>query len=154
MNLYIVRHGKAAKGKKDRLRPLTRRGIRETKAAAGFLKRMGVQPGAIWHSERVRAIETAKILEALHPKAGLFEKIHMGPDDSVAPMMQMIEQASDDLMIVGHLPHLGKLIAKLLNAKKSDEILRFPPSTIVILTDQEGKWSIDAVVPPVLAALC
>jgi phosphohistidine phosphatase len=148
MNLYVVRHGKAAKGGKDRLRPLTRRGIRETHAAAEFLKRLRAQPEAIWHSDRVRAIETARILEALHPKDGVIQQKNMGPDDSVGPLIRLIDRTASDVMIVGHLPHLGKLVAKLVDAKKSDEILRFPPSTVVILTDQERKWSIEAVIPP------
>jgi len=117
MNLYIVRHGKAAKGAKDRLRPLTKRGIRETSTVASFLKRLGVQPSVIWHSDRVRAVETARILEILQPKRGLIEQKHMGPDDPIAPMLRLIEKGASDVMIVGHLPHLGKLVANLLNAK-------------------------------------
>jgi len=153
MNLYIVRHGKAAKGAKDRLRPLTKRGIRETSTVASFLKRLGVQPSVIWHSDRVRAVETARILEILQPKRGLIEQKHMGPDDPIVPMLRLIEKGESDVMIVGHLPHLGKLVANLINAKKSDDILRFPPSTTVILTDQEGEWSIEAVLPPALAVI-
>jgi phosphohistidine phosphatase len=150
MTLYLVRHGKARKGGKDRLRPLTQRGIRETRAAAEFLKRMRIQPMAIWHSDRVRAVQTARILEELVPKQGLIEKPDMGPEDSVGFIMQSIARSRGDLIIVGHLPHLGKLVAKLTGAPKSKDVLRFTPSTIVVLSQDNGKWSIDAVIPPPL----
>jgi phosphohistidine phosphatase len=148
MTLYIVRHGRARKGGKDRLRPLTERGIRETRAAADFLKRMGIRPRAIWHSDRVRAIQTARLLKGLRPAWGLIEQPDMGPADSVGAVMRAIKRARGDVMIVGHLPHLGKLVAKLIGGNTSDEILGFPPSTIVVLSDVEGKWCIEAVIPP------
>jgi len=148
MTLYIVRHGRARKGGKDRLRPLTERGIRETRAAAEFLKRIRVRPKAIWHSDRVRAIQTARLLRGLRPAGGLIEQPDMGPDDSVGFIVKRIKQARGDLMIVGHLPHLGKLVAKLIDGNISDEILRFPPSAVVVLGDEEGNWAIEAVLPP------
>jgi phosphohistidine phosphatase len=153
MTLYIVRHGRARKGGKDLLRPLTARGIRETRAAAGFLKRMGIRPRAIWHSDRVRAIQTARLLKVLRPAWGLIEQPDMGPEDSVGPIMRAIKRARGDVMIVGHLPHLGKLVAKLIGGNISDEILGFPPSTIVVLSDEEGKWAIEAVLPPAVTAI-
>jgi phosphohistidine phosphatase len=148
MTLYIVRHGKARKGGKDRLRPLTQRGIRESRAAAEFLKRMRIQPTAIWHSDRVRAVQTAQILEGLQPTNGLIEQPEMGPADPITPLIRLIERSSGGMMIVGHLPHLGKLVSKLIKAGKSKEILQFTPSTVVILRRDEEKWVIDAVLPP------
>ncbi|HEV8291113.1 MAG TPA: phosphohistidine phosphatase SixA [Tepidisphaeraceae bacterium] len=148
MTLYLVRHGKARKGGNDRLRPLTRRGIRETRAAAQFLKRMRIQPVAIWHSNRVRAVQTARILEELAPKHGLIEQAEMGPDDSVGRITQLIRRARGELIIVGHLPHLGKLVAKLIDRKKAKDIHQVSPSTIVALRKKGRNWLIDAVIPP------
>jgi phosphohistidine phosphatase len=153
MTLYLVRHGKARKGGKDRLRPLTQRGIRETRAAAEFLDRMRIRPTAIWHSNRVRAVETAKILQRLQPRQRLIEQPGLGPADLVGPLVRRIQRSPSELMIVGHLPHLGKLLAKLLGAGKSKELLHFTPSTVVILRREERKWSIDAVLPPTLTAI-
>lgn len=153
MNLYLVRHGKAHKGGRDVLRPLMRRGIRETKALADFLKKMGIRPAVIWHSERVRAIETAQVLKKLRPRRGLIQKAGMGPDDPVGPMLKLIEREKSDVMIVGHLPHLGKLLAKLVDAGDADEILHFPPSTAVIVSDATGRWSIEAVIPPSVSSI-
>jgi phosphohistidine phosphatase len=152
MTLYLVRHGKARKGGKDRLRPLTKRGIRETQAAADFLKRMRVQPSAIWHSDRVRAVQTARILQELHPKQGLVGQSDMGPEDSVVPIIESIERSRGELIIVGHLPHLAKVVARLTGGPASKDILRFAPSTIVVLRRDDELWSIDAVVPPPLTA--
>ena len=152
MTIYLVRHGKARKGGKDKLRPLTQRGRRETQAAAKFLSLMGVEPAAIWHSDRVRAQQTARILKSLHPRQGLIEQPDMGPEDPVAPMMRAIERCKGEVIIVGHLPHLGTLISNLLNGGKWKDGLRITPSTIVVLRREEGKWSIQAVIPPPLTA--
>ncbi len=148
MTLFLIRHGKARKGGPDRLRPLTQRGIRETRAAAQFLKRMRIEPVAIWHSDRVRAVQTARILKELAPKQGLIEQAEMGPDDSVGRITRLIRRARGELIIVGHLPHLGKLVANLIDGKKARDVHQVSPRTIVVLRKEGRKWSIDAVIPP------
>jgi len=151
MMLYLVRHGKARKGGKDRLRPLTQRGISQTEAVAGFLKRLGLRPSVILHSDRVRAVQTAGIIAAALRTERLVEQAGIGPEDSIRPILRRIKQARNQTMIVGHLPFLNELISKLISGKTSPELLKFSPSTVVALTNDEGKWVIAWVLSPDVA---
>lgn len=154
MNLYLVRHGKSRKGGKDRLRPLTLGGIAEVKAIAGFLKPLRLRVRAIWHSDRVRAIETAQILSgAVAMTGGMSKHLDMGPDDSIRPTVRRIKKVRGDVMIVGHLPHLGKLASKLLTGSASREIVKFSTGSVAALTRETGgKWCLEWLSAPMLAA--
>src|SRR4051794_21304871 len=115
MTVYLVRHGKARKGGKDRLRPLLPRGVREIRAMASFLRPLKLRAGAMWHSDRTRSIQTAHILSsAMTYKGKAVQRRDLGPDDSIASAIGGIKKARGDLIIVGHLPHLEKLASILL----------------------------------------
>src|SRR5881392_4117975 len=151
MKLYLVRHGKARKGGKDRLRPLTRVGVEEMEAMAGLLRRMRVRVGAIWHSDRVRAIETAKILAKV-VRGKMIEREGMGPEDGIGPILRGISQAREDLIIVGHLPHLGRVVSRLVRGSASGEVVRFKTGGVTVLERQgNGRWLIDWALPPEVA---
>jgi len=49
-------------------------------------------------------------------------------------------------MLVGHLPHLSRLVGLLVISNPEIEIVRFRNAEIVCLTQQERKWAIDWVI--------
>lgn len=153
MKLYLVRHGKARKGGKDRLRPLTLGGIAEIEAVAALLKRLRLRMEAIWHSDRVRAVETAQILLGAVVMTGRMSRhADMGPDDSIRPVLRKIKKTRGDLMIVGHLPHLSKLASKLLTGSASREIVKFSTGSVAALTREiDGGWCLEWLSAPMLA---
>jgi len=153
MTLYLVRHGKARKGGKDRQRPLMARGINDLKSVAAFLKRLRLPVSQIWHSDRVRAMETARMVAPAVVLSGkMLERPGLGPGDSVDAAIRQIKNVRGDLMIVGHQPFLGKLASKLLKQKSSDEIVKLPTSSVLALASEDGKWAVAWLLPPVLVS--
>ncbi len=52
--------------------------------------------------------------------------------------LSTIEQ---DLMLVGHLPHLSKLVSLLLTGREDIELIAFRMGGVVCLErDEEGRW--------------
>jgi phosphohistidine phosphatase len=51
-------------------------------------------------------------------------------------------------MLVGHLPHLSRLVSLLLTRNPKIQVVRFRNAGIVCLTQQEGKWAVDWVMQP------
>jgi phosphohistidine phosphatase len=121
MEIYILRHGEAEMrqpGHADGDRKLTSYGKRDLKAVLKVAHKLGVAPQVILTSPLRRAQETAKIAaEVLHSKH-IVETKSLLPDASPDLVWKEIgaQQKVDCILIAGHNPHLGSLMAMLLEA--------------------------------------
>ena len=161
MKLYLVQHGEAKSKDEDPGRHLTEKGRRDAEKAAAFLKAAGLSAGAVWHSGKTRAAETAGILgRALGLEGAVAEHAGLAPNDPVEPVRDEVDRASggpgggpdEGLMIVGHLPFTGKLASLLVAGSESAGVVAFRQGGVVCLerTD-DGSWSVLwAVVPELL----
>jgi phosphohistidine phosphatase len=142
MRLYLVQHGKAKPKEEDPDRSLTETGILETERIATFLKSIRLAVAAIWDSGKTRAAQTAEILaSALSPKNGVVHRDNLSPNDPVRPTIERLSSVHEDMMIVGHLPHLGKLASALLIGNEEADVVAFRNSGIVCLErDETGAY--------------
>ena len=105
----------AASGEDDALRPLTREGARRMKRAARGLARVAPRIELLATSPLVRAVETAHILA---PELGLgdLEEIRelraTARPEALAAWLRA--RRAGAVAVVGHEPHLGRLVAWLL----------------------------------------
>ena len=150
MKLYLVQHAESKSEKIDPTRGLTEKGEADVKKVAAFLKPLGLTVTAIWHSGKTRAFQTAEILrQALSAKQGVLERGGLAPLDPVQPIQEEIFQVSEDLMIVGHLPFMGKLASALAAGSESADAVAFRQGGIVCLEcDDQGTWSVRWAVTP------
>ena len=109
MRLYLVRHGEALREPEE----LSPRGRAQADWLAEDLVRTGVQVAEIQHSGKARARETAERL-ALRIGARVSFLSGLKPDDDPALVGEILLAEEQDLMIVGHLPHLPRLAAWLV----------------------------------------
>ena len=141
MDFYLVRHGEAKAETEDPRRPLSDRGRREVEEVARAAAAKGIRALAILHSDKLRAKETAEILARyLSPIGGVRETKGLGPQDDPLVAKAELEAAADSLMLVGHLPHLGRLASLLLTGDSEKGSVDFPPAGLVCLSHQEGRW--------------
>ena len=139
MRLYLVRHGEAVSEEADPARPLSSRGREQAGKVARFLKPLGISVGSVQHSGKLRAAQTAEILAGSIASAeGVRERPGLGPMEPVEPMADEIGEAEADLMIVGHLPFLGRLASRLILGDAGRDIVTFREATTVCL---EGEPS-------------
>jgi phosphohistidine phosphatase len=115
---------------------------------ARFLKPLRLRLGAIWHSDRVRAIQTAGLLSPAVVVKKRVELKDIGPDDRIGPLHRRLRKVRGDLMIVGHLPFLDKLLARLIAGSSAATLVNFTTSSIVALADDEGDWRIQWMMSP------
>ena len=154
MNIYLVQHGESKPEEIDPERRLTENGVRAVQKVADFLRRSGgVQVDAIWHSGKTRAQQTAELL-APSTRAGAKAVMHhdgLAPKDAVEPIKQELEQANRNVMIVGHLPFLGRLAALLLTGNADNDAVAFQFGCVVCLKrDDAGKWRLEWMTVPTL----
>jgi phosphohistidine phosphatase len=149
MHVYLVRHGEAAAAQVDSARPLTLEGRRQCEAVAAFLKRNGARASAIWHSPKVRARETAEILRDSALGGGLIEHRGLLPEDHPSEAALAIDAETDDLCIVGHLPHMSYLASALLVGPNAAPFALFDTaSTLCIERTGPSRWHLQWFISP------
>ncbi|TLM97403.1 phosphohistidine phosphatase SixA [bacterium] len=138
MDIYLIQHAEAVSEKEDPARPLSHEGEVTMEKVAALATRLRIKPDFVFHSEKLRAKQTAEILaRQLGLSDKLREKHGLGPLDPVAPVAQWLkEQAAKGLVglaIVGHLPFLDKLAALLITGKEEFGVVSFQNGAIVKL---------------------
>ena len=144
MHIYLVQHAEAKKEDEDPLRPLSEKGIHDIQKIASYLSMLHIKVDAIFHSAKLRAKQTAEILyQALRPMQGISEKEGLSPLDEPSIIAERLEDTADSLVLVGHLPHLGRLASLLLCKDQNKDIISFRMAGVVCLKrDEAKKWSL------------
>ena len=150
MRIYLVRHGVAKSKEQDPQRRLTDRGAHDAQKIAAFLEPLHLNVKAIWHSGKPRAAQTAEILvEAVSTEDGMIERSGMAPNDPVLPMIKSAIGAGGDVVLVGHLPFLGKFASALVTRNDDADLIAFEPATVVCLEDDTANnWRIAWTITP------
>jgi phosphohistidine phosphatase len=153
MNLYLVQHGKALDKSQDPERSLSERGIEELKGVTAFIqKKRIIDLEVIYHSGKKRAEQTAAILaDAIAPKRGIKTIEGLSPMDDPMIWAARLAESSQDVMLVGHLPHLSYLASLLLSGNKSQEIIQVRNGGIICLSLNQGsQWMLEWIITPYL----
>ncbi len=152
MVLYLVQHGESKREEEDPARDLTEKGYREVQKVAEFLKKRGLAVTQVYHSGKTRAASTAGILAAaLQPAPGMAEAAGLAPLDRPEIWAGRLEKMAVNIMLVGHLPHLARLAARLLVGDEQKNPVNFKMGGVVCLRRPEGgSWALDWMVIPEL----
>ena len=147
MRVYLVRHGEANSEEVDRERHLSGRGANEVRRiATDAVSHLGVRPARVVHSGKARARETAEIWSGLIA-ADLAEGDSLAPNDDPSIWAARLEGDADDTMLVGHLPHLERLVGLLVTGKADTAVAGFPPGGLVALERADRGWVVSAARP-------
>jgi len=144
MALFLVQHGISAGKDIDPERGLTDQGRAETKRIAQVAKGYGIRVGRIVHSGKKRAAQTASIYhDALSLQAPLEMVPGLNPLDDVRVFAERLTPEAD-LMVVGHMPFMQRLLAYLVAGSAELKIYQFQNSGIVCLdADEEAEGKQD-----------
>src|SRR5215468_3729812 len=134
MHLYLVQHGIAKSAEEDPDRSLTEAGRSEVSQVAEFLSELRITVSLIQHSGKTRAEETAHLLaECIRCTAGPTRTEGLNPDDSPSETANFLKVYTDNLLIVGHLPHLERLTSLLLTGNPDCHPVSFRNGGVVCL---------------------
>jgi phosphohistidine phosphatase len=154
MELYLVQHGPAKSESEDPQRPLTAEGRHTVERLAKFLAPLGLRIERIEHSGKLRARQTAELLaQVLRPAGGVSEVTGLAPNDDAGIMMARLAGETANLMLVGHLPHLSRLVSRLLGLSADRPAVQFQMGGLVRLDRSDaGNWVIRWILTPDLLA--
>ena len=141
MALYLVQHGKSLPKEEDPDRGLSREGLAETQAMAALAAKSNIQVKRILHSGKKRALQTAEIfMQALEPEAGITKGAGLAPLDDVTIFASTVN-SDDNIMIVGHLPFMERLVSYLVAGPPETPVIKFQNSGIICLDSVDGSES-------------
>lgn len=139
--LYLVHHAEAVDAAVDPQRPLTGAGRAHAAALALRAHARGVEPAAIWHSGKLRARQTAEhFWRACNPLADFAAARGLQPDDPPEWIRDAVAAEARDVMLVGHMPHLERLLT-LLTAGVVERKGPFPAHGLVALERAQSGWT-------------
>lgn len=152
MRLYLVQHGEALAEQLDPARPLSEAGEADVRLLAAFLAGRALHVAQIAHSGKLRARQTAELLAgALAPPPPVAERPNLNPNDPPEDLARELAKRQDDVMLVGHLPFMGRLAALLVSGRPHDDIVAFTPGSVVCLERAgQERWSVAWMLRPEL----
>lgn len=144
MKLYLVQHAKAASKEEDPERPLTQEGRIEAQKIAHFLQPLGLTVDRFWHSGKTRAQQTADIYtEAFTTAEEPAAREGLSPNDNVLPVRDEMAVATEDTLIVGHMPFLNRLASLLLTGYEGGDLIDFRHAGVVCLGRlPDNRWQV------------
>lgn len=154
MKLYLVQHAKAAPKDVDPQRWLTEEGLADVRKVAAFIKPLSLSVNHLWHSGKKRTEQTAEVLAGVvQTSKRQTARNGLAPNDDVSVLADELAAATEDILIVGHLPFLAKLASLLLAGSESANTVTFKQGGIVSLSrSDENNWRIEWMVIPELLA--
>jgi phosphohistidine phosphatase len=141
MELLVLRHAIAfprdpKRWPDDGKRPLTLEGMKRARRAAAGLKGVAKRPELVLTSPLARARDTAAIFAraARWPDAVECEALAPGasPEELLGTVRRRAGKA-ECVAVVGHQPHLGRLVALCLKGETSPEAFELKKSGMVCL---------------------
>ncbi len=149
MKLYLVQHAQAKPKEEDPDRPLSEKGLADViKVAKYAAENCGINIKKICHSGKLRAEQTAGIL-AEHLCVVTQEKVDaLNPMDDPAIWVDKLSSKGENMMLIGHLPHMAKLATALLCSKGHDPIVQFQMGCILALKREDNQWALLWMIVP------
>lgn len=151
MELYLVQHAESKSKEVDQERGLSDLGFANIRKVAEYAKKLNLSVDAIFHSDKLRAKQTASELsKTVKLITGLIQRDGIAPMDDINLMEDEVNKCNKNLMIVGHLPYLDKLASALLCGKESSNVVNFQYGCIVKLERKNGEdeWSLKWMITP------
>ncbi|MCI0400401.1 MAG: phosphohistidine phosphatase SixA [Gammaproteobacteria bacterium] len=152
MRLYLVQHGDAVPKVRDPERPLSDKGLGDVKRLAAWLAKRDLKVGRILHSGKTRAKQTAELLAGKIASGTAIEAVAgIDPTDPIEPFMQLLDGWTDNVLVVGHLPFLAKLVSRLVCESARRPVVAYLPGSIVCLEKEaDTGWVISWMARPEL----
>ena len=100
-----------------------------------------MKPACVWHSGKLRARQTAEaVWKACNPLAELSAIRGLLPDDPPGWIKDRLIAEPRTVVVVGHMPHLPRVVQALLMRNAEEETIDFPAHGAIALEEVDERW--------------
>jgi phosphohistidine phosphatase len=146
--LYFAQHGLAVSKSENPDRPLSETGIKQSQAIATHIRSSDIPVSQIFHSGKLRALQTAEIFASTLSVNALSASDHLSPDADVKRITQTLN--TNNALYIGHLPHLDKLVSYLVTDNEEPCIIKFQNSAVICLEKNNDLYHVQWYLTPEL----
>jgi phosphohistidine phosphatase len=148
MHLYLVQHAEALSKEENPSRNLSNKGIEDIKNVASMARDLKIEVRQIIHSGKMRALQTAQVLaDHITVDMEILESDGLLPNDDPVIWNERISKLDNDIMLVGHLPHLAKLASLLILGNPDLNAVDFEMGCIICMyRSDDGKWAVERMI--------
>lgn len=153
MKLYLMRHGEAELGGPDNERALSAKGKGSVLQLAHFLSPLKLEIAHLFHSDKLRASETASLIErALQLKYPKLVRPDLDPNAAIHDFLNELSFSAGDVFVVGHLPYLGKLASYLTTGNEYLAHYAIQPGSLLCfeVSGYSSQWQLVWMMNPAL----
>ncbi|MCG8563989.1 MAG: phosphohistidine phosphatase SixA [Desulfobacterales bacterium] len=148
MSLFLAQHGLALPKDQDPEKGLSPQGRADTLRIAEVAAVYNVPVARIVHSGKVRAAQTAAIFEDhLKPPRPTGTIPGISPLDDAPAFGNRVDPRAN-LLVVGHLPFMERLVSHLTCGDPDKRVYKFQNSGLVCLEEDQGDWYIKWTLNP------
>ena len=149
MDIWLLRHAEAedrAVSGRDADRALTPAGLKRAQAVARGLALLEPSISRVVSSPYLRARQTADAAARALGIAEVSESRALEPEAEPEEILNELEEAGDDVLLVGHQPHLGALLGRLVAGEAEMPLQKAGIARVAM----GGRWSgrLRAYLPP------
>lgn len=148
--LYFAQHGLAESKADNPERPLSQKGVDQTRAIAQHLSTLNIHISGIFHSNKLRAQQTAIEFCSILNVRKIVETKYLSPNDDIALIKP---ELTNNALYIGHLPHLDKLTSSLISGNEDSHIINFQNSAVACLIKNDESFTLDWYLTPSLTSL-
>ena len=139
--VVLAHHGLALAREVEPTQPLSGPGRESSQRLAAAVAARGARPDVIWHSGKFRARQTAELFwHACNPGALFSVARGLQPTDPPGALQSRLESDDRSILVVGHLPHLARLLRALRGERPDSATAGFPSHGCVALGWEAGRW--------------
>ena len=148
----LVRHARAVSTTEDPARPLSPLGRREAEQMATWLAGLGLRFDVVRHSGKLRARQTAEVFAARLGLGGgrLAQVQGLDPHADPVSAAEGLRRDPQSVVVVGHLPLLGRLAADLVGCPGYELPIRYDGATVVLLSRCGNGYQLLGLASPAL----
>ena len=123
------------------MRPLSEPGHAASAHLATAAAIRGVSPDLVWHSGKLRARQTAELFwRTCNPLATFSVARGLQPTDPPKQILEQLKRDDRSIVLVGHLPHLVRLLRVLCGQLPDSATTDFPVHGCVALERKGETW--------------
>jgi phosphohistidine phosphatase len=150
LKVYLVQHAQAKTKDEDPERPLSEMGRKLALRMAQYAQQhLNITVKTIYQSGKLRASQTADIFAEYLRCSEILESNDLEPLAEPSIWSLKLLEMEEDIMLVGHLPHLANLVTLLFSGQGEAKVVKFRNAGIVCLSREESdSWSLEWALTP------
>jgi phosphohistidine phosphatase len=145
MSMFFVQHGMALDKSIDVDRTLSELGKQNVIKIANHLAKQGLSIKQVFHSGKSRSAQTAHLFATILNIPIVKQHDFLNPNDDVEKLISLLQ---DNCMYVGHLPHMEKMVSRLLGGNENARIVQFENAAVVCINRNEEGCHLNWMLKP------